>query len=124
MTKRQSAQISSVRPEVRRWLYDTSSQTTREAFVSTLEEATRCLHAEPGYRITHPLLLRHGERDGTGNIRKAARTWARRDPICRYVVIPDAGHAANLDNPQAFNQTLLAFLSEVLDGAQREPGRK
>ena len=29
------------------------------------------------------------------------------------VVIPDAGHAANIDQPAAFNEAVLAFLSKL-----------
>jgi pimeloyl-ACP methyl ester carboxylesterase len=31
----------------------------------------------------------------------------------RLEVIPNAGHAANMDQPEAFNQVLLAFLSSL-----------
>jgi len=58
------------------------------------------------------LLLTHGERDGTGNIRKVAPHWAAREPHCRSVVIPGAGDCANQDNPEFFNRLLLDFLSE------------
>jgi len=39
-----------------------------------------------------------------------AWSWARAEPNCEYVVVPHAGHMANMDNPQAFNQLLLDFL--------------
>ena len=34
-------------------------------------------------------------------------------PNCKKVVIPNAGHAANMDQPEAFNKALLEFLQEV-----------
>jgi hypothetical protein len=34
-----------------------------------------------------------------GDIASSLRAWAQRDPQARYAVIPDAGHARNLDNP-------------------------
>ncbi len=37
---------------------------------------------------------------------------ARDARFCRYVVIPDAGHVANLDHPDVFNRLLLDFLAE------------
>ena len=37
---------------------------------------------------------------------------ARKIPGARQVVIPDAGHAANVDQPDEFNRAVLGFLSE------------
>ena len=34
-------------------------------------------------------------------------------PDCLKIVIPDAGHAANMDQPQAFNEAVLNFLETV-----------
>lgn len=42
---------------------------------------------------------------------------AQRMPHARKVVIPNAGHAANIDQPELFNQAVLAFLDK-LTGAQ------
>ncbi len=110
LLKRQSAQASSVKPEVQQWLYQAFGQMTKEEFVAILTATILCLHYEPDYRITRPMLLAHGNGDRTGNIRKVAPRWAARDPNCHYVVIPEAGHAANLDNPGYFNNVLIEFL--------------
>jgi pimeloyl-ACP methyl ester carboxylesterase len=45
---------------------------------------------------------------------------ANKIPGARKAVIADAGHASNIDQPEAFNATVLAFLDEVLRG---EPAR-
>ena len=34
-------------------------------------------------------------------------------PNCEKVIIPRAGHAANMDNPDAFNDAVLNFLSSL-----------
>lgn len=34
-------------------------------------------------------------------------------PNCEKIVIPNAGHAANMDNPEAFNEAILNFLSSL-----------
>ena len=39
---------------------------------------------------------------------------ANKMPNARKVVIPDAGHAANIDQPEAFNQAVLTFLDSVV----------
>jgi pimeloyl-ACP methyl ester carboxylesterase len=43
----------------------------------------------------------------------AADYMAAKIPGARKVVIPDAGHAPNVDQPEAFNHEVMAFLSEV-----------
>lgn len=42
----------------------------------------------------------------------AADYMAAKIPGAKKVVIPDAGHAANIDQPAAFNASVLAFLAE------------
>jgi pimeloyl-ACP methyl ester carboxylesterase len=39
---------------------------------------------------------------------------ANKIPNARKVVIPDAGHAANIDQPEAFNRAVLEFLNDVV----------
>jgi pimeloyl-ACP methyl ester carboxylesterase len=44
---------------------------------------------------------------------------AAKIPGAEKVVIPSAGHAANIDQPKAFNDAVLSFLDR-LDGRQAE----
>lgn len=39
---------------------------------------------------------------------------AKKIPGARHVVIPDAGHSANIDQPEAFNKALTEFLDSVV----------
>ena len=43
----------------------------------------------------------------------AADYMAGKIPAARKILIPDAGHAANLDQPAAFNQAVAAFLATL-----------
>jgi 3-oxoadipate enol-lactonase len=74
---------------------------------------TSALRPEPSYRLPVPALLVHGERDQIGDIASTMRGWAEREPLARYAVIPDAGHASNLDNPDDFTDLLTAFIDDV-----------
>jgi pimeloyl-ACP methyl ester carboxylesterase len=75
----------------------------------------RGYHHEPGYRMNKPFLMTHGDRDNLafGTIRLLAPDWARREPQCQYVVIPNAGHNAHQDNPAFFNSQLCEFLNAI-----------
>jgi 3-oxoadipate enol-lactonase len=112
LLRRQSANVSSDRPEVRTYLYEAIGQMTKDEFVTVLLELLRSLHEEPKYRIPVPFLLTHGAHDKTGNIRRASPEWAQHEPHCEYVVVPEAGHMANMDNPAFFNELLLRFLRQ------------
>jgi pimeloyl-ACP methyl ester carboxylesterase len=46
---------------------------------------------------------------------KAADYMAAKIPHASKVVIPDAGHAANIDQPEQFNQAVLRFLEAIGD---------
>jgi pimeloyl-ACP methyl ester carboxylesterase len=69
----------------------------------------------PAESITVPSLVIVGERDTP--FLAASEYMASRIPGARYALIPNAGHAANLDNPEAFNKAVLDFLAELGDEA-------
>lgn len=85
----------------------------KKEFVRTLMAGSTCLHYEPGYKVGKPLLLMVGDKDRTGNIRKAMPAWAKVEPNCELVIVPDALHAPNLDAPEVFHAKLLEFLRSV-----------
>jgi pimeloyl-ACP methyl ester carboxylesterase len=109
---RTAANGSAVTPGARERLLAMMAPLGKAAFVTIFSEIVRGLHPEPGYRIACPILIVHGEADNLGNIRKAAAPWAARDGAPAPVVIPGAGHCANMDNPEAFNAVMMAFLEE------------
>jgi pimeloyl-ACP methyl ester carboxylesterase len=88
-------------------------------YITLCESMAECLHSEPGYRITQPVLLVHGDQDRLGDIAKIAPRWAAREPNCRYEVIPNASHMAMMDNPEVYNRLLLDFLSQWVPVATR-----
>ncbi len=63
-------------------------------------------------RLEHPMLICHGDHEA-GFIRRHARVWHGAQPASTLAVIEDAHHIANQDNPQAFNEQLIAFLDSL-----------
>jgi 3-oxoadipate enol-lactonase len=102
----------SAKKEVRDYIYKAFSMLTKSTYLTIWHGATTCLHAEPGYKITKPMLLVHGENDKTGDIKKIAPAWAAATPNCEYQVIPNASHMAIMDNPEFFNKLLMDFLAK------------
>jgi pimeloyl-ACP methyl ester carboxylesterase len=62
--------------------------------------------------ITVPTLLIVGANDTP--FLNATDYMEKKIPGARKVVIPDAGHSANIDQPEAFNAALLEFLDSVV----------
>jgi pimeloyl-ACP methyl ester carboxylesterase len=74
--------------------------------------ASRTLRQAASFRLerlpTIPTLVLCGDRDRF-NL-KLSRTLAAKLTVARFEIVPDAGHVANLDNPDAFNALLRDFL--------------
>jgi 3-oxoadipate enol-lactonase len=106
------AKSISIKPDVQTYALATIKQLSPKEFLTIWKAVTLVISERgyPGHHINVPFLLTHGDHDGTGSIRKQAPTWAAYEPDVKYVVIPDAGHNANQDNPTSFNQALREFL--------------
>jgi len=108
------AKTISIKPEVQTYALATINQLARAEFLTIWKAVTLVINEKgyPNHHIQVPFLLTHGDHDTTGSIRKQAPVWAAHEPDVRYVVIPEAGHNANQDNPAFFNKALLDFLHE------------
>ena len=65
-----------------------------------------------GFLNTCPTLLVVGEEDKE-IAKNAAHEWHQLDPSTHLLIIPEAGHCANMDQPVPFNKYLARFLSEI-----------
>ena len=70
---------------------------------------SRVIDALPGIDV--PVLVVVGDRDEP--FLGAADYMAAKIPHAAKAVIPDAGHASNIDQPAAFDRAVLAFLAEL-----------
>lgn len=111
--KKSSIKYVSSDPAVQDYAYRAYSQLSKQDFIRIMKGVSLCLHSEPDYRITRPLLIMHGDNDRMGDILKLSPLWAKRQPDAMYRVIPNAGHLATLDNPQFILQTINEFLETI-----------
>lgn len=107
----QSLAVSALQSSSRNVMREAMEKLDKQEFIQIMLAATSFLHYEPGYVIDKPLLLMVGDQEKTGNIAKAMPAWAEVEPDCKFVIIPNARHAANLDNPAFFHKHLLEFLA-------------
>lgn len=110
---RQVAESSALTPSGQRYVTAAMQQPSTRELARIMKTLLVALHHEARYQVPIPELLCHGEHDRLGNIRKVMPRWRRRDPQSELVVIPDASHCSNLDNPAVFNRVVLEWLARV-----------
>lgn len=110
---RQIAASSALSDEGRRYLSDATAQYSKKELARIMTTLLAALHHEGRYKVPIPELLCYGEHDRLGNIRRVMPRWRERDPQSELVVIPNASHGSNIDNPAVFNRTVLDWLGRV-----------
>jgi pimeloyl-ACP methyl ester carboxylesterase len=113
MLVNQSARASSIKPDVQAYLRECFHTVGRKDFPKIFQGMQDCLHEEETYHIQKRFLLVCGVNDQTGNIKKTAPRWAKREPNGEFYWIDNASHCAHQDNPEAFNKVFLSFLDNV-----------
>ncbi|MCW3489478.1 alpha/beta fold hydrolase [Dethiobacter alkaliphilus] len=108
------AGAANAKPQTLAYLGEVFGAWTKAEFIYHTLYA-RGLRRDEDYRVSQPLLIAHGEHE-MDFVQKDAAAWAKREPRSRYGIIPDAGHAVNMDNPAAFNELMLDFLAGVENG--------
>lgn len=110
---RQVGQSSALTPNGARYVSEATAQLSKKELGRIMKTLLAALHHERDYAVSIPQLLCYGEHDRLGNIRKVMPRWARRDRQSELIVIPNASHCSNIDNPAVFNQIALAWLERV-----------
>ncbi len=113
---KQSLDVTVTSPAGRGILEKAMRLQSKDEYVQIMMALALCLHEEPDYQFGKSLLLLMGDKESTGNIKKAMPIWAKHEPQCQFIIIPNAKHAANLDNPEYFHKVLLEFLKDKTRG--------
>ncbi|MEU6798842.1 alpha/beta hydrolase [Nonomuraea wenchangensis] len=106
------AAASAVTPQARADARRAFAALPKKDFLQAWRATVALLDPDPGYRTPVPLCLIRGERDRTGDIASAMPRWAAAEGV-EEVVVPDAGHIANQDNPSAVNAAIETFLAAI-----------
>lgn len=110
--KSQIAKSSAVNPKTQKYIHEAVSKMSKKEISYIMAKVYECLHYEPDYHMPCPLLLTYGEQDNLGRIKQYAPVWADYEQG-ELVVIPNAGHNANQDNPAFYNEVQMRFLKRI-----------
>lgn len=109
----------SISQDVKSYASKAMEHITKEDFIKIIASGVEAMWSDLGvseaYRIPIPFLLTHGENDlANGKVfHKQSPRWAAKEPNCYYEIIPNAGHTAHMDNPEAFDKLLIDFLFKI-----------
>ena len=113
--KRQAMERSAFTKQAQAKLVKMAAPLTAKDVRAIAKAIALTVHREEGDdAISHPILICYGDRDRLDLIPKAAAVWQAETETSELAVVPEAGHAANLDNPAAFNRLALAFFGKHL----------
>ena len=121
--RRYLATVTVVSPEQQLKFYDMATLFTRKS-MRVMSGFKSIIQPREHYRLGKPLLLICGEHDLEIAIKASAR-WHGKETQSRFDIISDAGHCANMDQPEAFNSIVLEFLtsSTLLNGGKSKDSR-
>jgi len=91
---------------VERW-----AENDKRAYLDTLRAIVGWSVTDQVHKVNLPTLVVTTEKDYTPV--SAKESFVRKMPRAELVVIPNSRHATPVDNPEKFNEAVLAFLAKV-----------
>ncbi|MBN7772758.1 alpha/beta hydrolase [Clostridium aminobutyricum] len=107
---RLSADACGTAMSTREYVRECFGRMEKRTFVDVMMSLMTCLHEDPSFRFSVPVLLLCGSEDKSGNIRKIVQSWAESEPHCDMYFIDGAGHNANQDRPDLVNKYIKKFI--------------
>lgn len=90
--------------------YESAKHFTRKSFI--VMSGLGKLIANRSVQRNYPLLILSGEKDNELSL-KCAKQWYEDEPInSQMFIIENAGHCANMDNADVFNNIVMSFLTK------------
>lgn len=111
---KQSAQAAAITPAAQRYVVEAMRLMPKEDIAQVMAGALGVLRDAPDFRFNRSMFMAMGDHSRAGSIRKQMPAWAQQEPQANFVVVPNAGHCCNLDNPAAFNAALITWLQAAL----------
>ena len=107
--RRYAANIAVINEEERIHFYESAKHFTRKSF-SVLRDVDKLI-TDRSIERTYPLLILVGEKDTEPVLKEANRWHNREQKNSKLFIIEKAGHCANMDNAEDFNEILMNFIN-------------
>ncbi|MDR1347166.1 MAG: alpha/beta hydrolase [Prevotellaceae bacterium] len=108
--RRYAASTTAIVPAAQARFYESAQSFTRKSF-TVMSGLDKLIADRPDVRRNYPLLLLSGEKDMELAVNQT-RQWHEDDTENHMYIIENAGHCANMDNPEKFNEILMKFLCD------------
>ena len=109
--RKKTAEITCKTKKGQALFYETSSHYERKSFM-VMQGLQNVIKDREGTNPQYPTFILTGEFD-IGLAKKMAKEWNTEIDYSEYSIIENAGHCANIDNPQAFNELLERFIQKT-----------
>lgn len=110
--RRHVASIAAIKPEEQAKIYESTKAYTRASF-RIMPGLNKINNIRELPKKKYPLLLMVGDHDIDISV-KYSQKWHKEDPETYFYIIKNAGHNANMDNPEDFNRILKDFIEKKL----------
>jgi len=107
--RKYTANVSAVNETEQIRFYESAKHFTRKSF--TVMSGLDKLIANRDVQRNYPLLILSGEKDNELAL-KTAKQWHEEEQNSQMFIIENAGHCANMDNAESFNNVLMNFLAK------------
>ena len=91
--------------------YESAKRFTRSSF-KVMSGLDKLIADRPDIQRNYPLLILSGENDIELAV-KLTKQWHEEDPESQIYIIENAGHCANMDNSETFNERLMKFITDM-----------
>ena len=108
--RKYTAAVSVAKEESKTKFYRSTKGFSRKSFM-TMAGLGNVIKERESYSRTFPMMILTGEQDSELAL-KTAHKWYNSDPKSIHHIISDAGHCANMDNPDEFNYVVFDFINQ------------
>ena len=105
------ASVSVSLPEEQARFYQMSTHFSRRSF-KIMSGLGNVIKRRDNVKRDYPLLILSGDHD-LELARRMSRKWHDSEPSSKFFLIKDAGHCANMDRSEKFNEIVINFLRSV-----------
>ena len=108
--RRYVSSVSVSRPAEQARFYEMASLFTRRSFIC-MSGLGNILKQRDNVIINYPLLILSGDKD-IELAKRMSKKWHDSEPASSFHLIENAGHCANMDDPDKFNSIVMSFIKQ------------